>query len=345
LNSRRQAFDFCPGLVIAIPATWITGKAGFMPEVASHNPALPRVAFVGFGEAAQAFWAGWKTAAVPAARAFDIATEIASRQPDKLNDYRRTGMDGAATLAEALRDAEVVFSLLTADNAQAAAVAAAEALPRGALWFDCNSCAPQTKQKSAEFIEEAGGRYVDVAVMAPVHPRLHRTPLLVSGPHCEAALSALRALGMDAQAVSDRLGTASSIKLCRSIMIKGLEALMAECVLSSRQLGVEAMVLSTLEETFPGFDWERRAAGMLERAVVHGRRRSAEMRETAAMIESRGLPGRMSYATAIWQQQIGELELQVGRSDLGANADAILTALNATGRKSRAPHDPTSSNR
>lgn len=306
-----------------------------MPEVAPHNPGLSRVAFVGFGEAAQAFWAGWKTAAVPPARAFDIATDVASRRQAKLQDYRQTGMDGVTTLAEALRDAEVVFSLVTADHAQAAAIAAAETLPRGALWLDCNSCAPQTKQKSAEFIERAGGRYVDVAVMAPVHPRLHRTPLLVSGPHCEAALSALGALGMEAQAISDRLGTASSIKLCRSIMIKGLEALTAECVLAGRQLGVEGMVLATLEETFPSFDWQRRAAGMLERVVVHGRRRSAEMRETAAMIESLGLPGRMSHATAIWQQQIGELELQVGRSDLGASADAILAALNGAGRKSR----------
>ena len=306
-----------------------------MPEVAPHNEALPRVAFVGFGEAAQAFWAGWKLAAVPPARAFDIATDMPSRRLGKLDDYRRTSMDGAETLAEALRDAEVVFSLVTADNAQAAASAAAGMLPRGALWFDCNSCAPQTKQKSSELIERAGGRYVDVAVMAPVHPRLHRTPLLVSGPHCDAALSALAALGMEADAVSDVVGTASSIKLCRSIMIKGLEALTAECVLAGRKLGVEEMVLATLEETFPGFGWQRRAAAMLERSVVHGRRRAAEMRETAAMVESLGLPGRMSHATAIWQQQIGELGLQISRDDLGARADAILAALNGTARASQ----------
>lgn len=308
-----------------------------MPGIAPHNPALPRVAFVGFGEAAQAFWQGWKSAAVPSARAFDIATDIAARRPGKLEDYLRTGMEGAATLAEALRDADVIFSLVTADQAQAAAAAAAGALPRRALWLDCNSCSPHTKQTCSEFIEGAGGRYVDVAVMAPVQPRLHRTPLLVSGPHCDAALAVLGALGMDAEAVSDRLGTASAIKLCRSIVIKGLEALTAECVLVGRQLGVEAMVLSTLEETFPGFGWQQRAAHMLERAVVHGRRRSAEMRETAAMIESLGLPGRMSHATAIWQQQIGELELQPQRGDLGASADAILAALNGAGRKSRSP--------
>jgi 3-hydroxyisobutyrate dehydrogenase-like beta-hydroxyacid dehydrogenase len=305
-----------------------------MPEVAPHNEALPRVAFIGFGEAAQAFWSGWKTAAVPPARAFDIATDVTSRRADKLKDYRRTGMQGVATLAEALRDADVMFSLVTADHAQAAAIAAAKILPRGALWLDCNSCAPQTKQKSAEFIERAGGRYVDVAVMAPVHPRLHRTPLLVSGLHCEAALAALRALGMEAQLISDRLGTASSIKLCRSIIIKGLEALTAECVLAGRQLGVETIVLSTLEETFPGFGWQRHATGMLERAAVHGRQRSAEMRETAAMIESLGLPGRMSHATATWQQEIGELELQ-SRATISARVPTR-SALNGAGRKSRA---------
>ncbi|WP_235981959.1 NAD(P)-dependent oxidoreductase [Methylobrevis albus] len=306
-----------------------------MPDVVPHDPTLPRVAFVGFGEAAQAFWTGWSRTALPAARAFDIATDLASRRTSKRDDYRRTGMDGAATLPEALRNAEVVFSLVTADQANAAAAAAAPVLPRGALWFDCNSCAPQTKQASAALIEAAGGRYVDVAVMAPVHPRLHLTPLLVSGPHGDAALAALRALGMDAEVVSDTVGTASSVKLCRSIMIKGLEALTAECLLAGRHLGVETKVLATLEDTFPGFDWTQRAAGMLERAASHGRRRSAEMRETAAMIEQLGLPGRMSHAAAIWQQQIGELELKVGRTDPGATADAILSALNGKGRKTR----------
>ncbi len=306
-----------------------------MTGTALRNSNLPPVAFVGFGEAAQAFWAGWQTRSVPPARAFDIATDTPSRGSAKLEDYRRTGIQGTPTLAEALGGAQAVFCLVTADNAKAAASAGAALLPPGALWLDCNSCAPQTKQASAEAIEAAGGRYVDVAVMAPVHPRLHRTPLLVSGPHCEAALSLLAALGMEAEAVSDQVGTASSIKLCRSIMIKGLEALTAECVLAGRHLGVEDMVLATLEETFPGFGWERRAAGMLERAVVHGRRRAAEMRETAAMVESLGLPGRMSHAAATWQQQIGELELRVGRDDLGAGADAVLSALTGAVRKAR----------
>lgn len=145
-----------------------------MPEVALHDAALPRVAFVGFGEAAEAFWMGWKTDGPPPARAFDIAIDEAPRRSGKLDDYRRTGMDGAATLAEALDGAQVVFSLVTADQAHAAALAASAVLPVGALWLDCNSCAPGTKQRNAALIEAAGGRYVDVAVMAPVHPRLHR---------------------------------------------------------------------------------------------------------------------------------------------------------------------------
>ncbi|CAG1006691.1 hypothetical protein RHIZO_03290 [Rhizobiaceae bacterium] len=182
-------------------------------------------------------------------------------------------------------------------------------------------------------MEAAGVRYVDVAVMAPVRPRLHRTPLLVSGLNSDAALLVLGRLGMAAKAVSGEVGAASSIKLCRSIMIKGLEALTAECVLAGRHLGIEDAVLATLDETFPGFGWEKRAAEMLERAIVHGRRRAAEMRESAAMIESMGLPGRMSHATAIWQQQIGELELAVDGSDLAATADAILSAFNGTRRK------------
>lgn len=165
--------------------------------------------------------------------------------------------------------------------------------------------------------------------MAPVHPALHRTPMLVSGPHAGDALAVLGGLGMEATAVAGGVGAASSIKMMRSIMIKGLEALVAECMLSARLAGVEAPVLASLDKSFPGFGWVERSAYMLERAMTHGVRRAAEMREVAATVAELGLDANMARATVAWQQALGDLRLdatQIGTS-LDARADAILAAL------------------
>jgi 3-hydroxyisobutyrate dehydrogenase-like beta-hydroxyacid dehydrogenase len=149
------------------------------------------IAFLGFGEAARAFLDGWRTIPGFAARvaAYDIKTD--SPDPEaragKRADYVAANVIGASSAPEAVAGAEAVFCVVTADQAHEAALAALPGLAKGALFFDCNSCAPQTKARSAEKVDAAGGRYIDVAVMAPVHPRLNRTPLLISGPHAKAA--------------------------------------------------------------------------------------------------------------------------------------------------------------
>ncbi len=300
-----------------------------MPDPASDN--RPSVAFIGFGEAAAAFVTGWADRTPSRLRAYDVKTDDAATREAKRADYDAAEIVGCATGVEAVSGADIVFSLVTADQAFAAAEATAAALDGPALFFDCNSCAPQTKRRSAAVIEAAGGRYVDVAVMAPVRPKLHRTPVLVSGPHMEAALEAMATLDMAAAGANGEVGVASAIKLCRSVMIKGLEALSAEFILAARSLGVEEAAVASLEASNPEFPWRERVAGSLERMTVHGLRRAAEMRETAVMIEALGLPPRMAAATAEGQQAIGDLRLAPGPQDgpqVGlAAADRLLSAL------------------
>ncbi len=228
------------------------------------------IAFVGFGEAASAFAEGWRGAGIAvSATAYDIKTDSASAaiRDAKRADYAAAGIAGAATLADALAARPLVFSLVTADQAHAAASNAAQGDLAGALFLDCNSCAPGTKRRSAQLVENAGGRYVDVAVMAPVHPRLHRTPLLVSGLHAQAAADALQGLGMAAGIVAGELGAASAIKMTRSIMIKGLEALVAECVLAGRKAGIEDAAQMRLVDQRPGQPDALVEAGEMRRGV------------------------------------------------------------------------------
>jgi 3-hydroxyisobutyrate dehydrogenase-like beta-hydroxyacid dehydrogenase len=297
------------------------------------------IAFLGFGEAARAFLDGWRLNPDFKARicAYDIKTDSPDTQvrTAKRADYAAAKVLGASTAPEAVTGAGAVFSVVTADQAHEAAIAALSGLAKDALFFDCDSCAPQTKSRTAQAVEAVGGRYVDVAVMQPVHPRLHRTPLLISGPHVEAAAQALAALGMSAKIHEGPVGAASSVKMIRSIMMKGLEALICECVLAGRKAGVIETVLDSLDDTYPGFDWRKRSAYMLERVMTHGVRRAAEMREVALTVDLLGLKGEMSRACVGWQQAIGELGLRASEAELADYAilaDRILAAPTFGGR-------------
>ncbi|PLX44192.1 MAG: 3-hydroxyisobutyrate dehydrogenase [Hyphomicrobiales bacterium] len=298
----------------------------------ADQDAITKLAFIGFGEAGQAFVQGFGRRWSGIAWAFDIKTDDtrAEVRDGKWADYRRAGVTGCVAPADALTQAEVIFSVVTADQALSAAESAARHIAPGALYFDCNSCSPGTKRRAAAAISKAGGFYVDTAVMGPVHPHLNKVPLLIAGDQTEQAVQALTALEMNGEIVDGAAGAASAIKMTRSIMMKGLEALFVECVLAGRSAGVDEVVLDSLEVTFPGFEFKTKAAYMLERVMTHGLRRAAEMREVAVTVEELGLPGRMAGASTEWQQQIGDLGLAAEGHDYRAMADALLAQL---GRK------------
>ena len=296
------------------------------------------IAFIGFGEAARAFLDGWRTVPGFAARvsAYDIKTD----SPDpkmraaKRADYAAANVIGASTAPEAVAGAAAIFSVVTADQAHEAAIAALPGVAESAFFFDCDSCAPQTKERTAKEVDAAGGRYVDAAVMAPVHPRLHRTPLLISGPHAKDAAPVLAALGMVFEIYDGPVGSSSAIKMIRSIMMKGLEALVCECVLAGVKAGVIETVLDSLDDTFPTFDWRQRSAYMLERVMTHGVRRAAEMREVAMTVDLLGLDSAMSRASVFWLQAVGDLGLRSSSeeaADYRALAERILERLDEKG--------------
>lgn len=270
-----------------------------------------RIAFIGFGEAAMAFAEQWgDEGGGPAGiAAFDIKTDTADAEA-KRADYRRHRVDGADDLAGALDGADLIMSLVTADQAVAAARAAAAALlAPGALYCDFNSIAPHSKRAAADAIGQAGGRYVDVAVMAPVRPARLAVPLLASGPHADEAARALAALGFSPRAIGGAVGDAATVKMLRSVMVKGMEALSAECFVAAEAAGVAGEVARSLADGRPGADWRERADYNLERMMVHGTRRAAEMDEVAATLEALGADPVMARATAAAQRRIGELGL------------------------------------
>jgi len=263
-----------------------------------------RMAFIGMGEAGSAFVAGFGENRCDLISAYDIKTEQSDAADGIWAQYAALGIRGCGNIEDAVVGADLVFSTVTADQAVPAARAAKDHLEPRAFWCDMNSCAPSSKRTAAEAIEAAGGRYVDVAVMAPVHPKRNMTPLLIAGPHSHEIEPILASLPMAPKVVAGEVGAASSIKMIRSVMVKGLEALTAECVLAAVAAGVEEEVLGSLMQSHPGTDWHARAAYNLERATRHGERRAAEMEEVAKTLTDLGLPDDMARATVDWQRRM-----------------------------------------
>lgn len=268
-----------------------------------------RVAIIGFGEAAQAFMggAGWSGDV----RAFDKLTDDPTSRAAKLSDYDRLGVAGTDRIGDALNGAEIVLSLVTADQAALVARAAAPHLRSGTIYCEMNSVAPETKRSGAAAIEASGGRFVDVAIMSPVNPSRLDTPLLLSGPVALEAERALRILGFaNLRAIGTRVGEASAVKMIRSVIVKGIEALTAEAMLAALEAGVVDEVLASLDASEREQPWAQRANYNLDRMITHGVRRAEEMDEVVRTLNSLGIVPHLTKQTALRQREIGRLGLQ-----------------------------------
>jgi 3-hydroxyisobutyrate dehydrogenase-like beta-hydroxyacid dehydrogenase len=229
----------------------------------------------------------------------------------------------AASAVEAVRGAQLIISAVTADQDLAAAQAVAAGIDAGAYFLDLNSCSPGQKAASAEAIEAAGGRYVEAAVMAPIDPRRIASPMLLGGPHIHAFLADADGLGFaGATAYSEIVGRAAATKLCRSVMIKGVEALLTESMLAARHYGVEDVVLASLSDLLPLPDWQVTAQYMISRSLEHGVRRAEEMREAARTVAEAGVAPVMCGAIAARQDWAAAHKAAIS-PDLQTMLDAI----------------------
>jgi len=268
-----------------------------------------RIAFIGFGEAGQTIGRGLLAQGAQLC-AYDILFDDPADQGRLRGVAESLGVAVSENHAGAVKDAGIVFLAVTASSSLGAARSCLPGLARGQLFLDINSVSPQRKIETAALIAPTGAAYVDVAVMAPVAPYDHKVPCLVGGPGAEALQPRARALGMKMEFVSPEVGQASAIKMFRSIMIKGLEALVLESMVAASEYKVEERVLASLQETFPSLDWEKLAGYMIERVVSHGKRRAAEMREVAETLRGIGLEPIMASATAARQQWLADLDVK-----------------------------------
>ena len=260
--------------------------------------AFKTIAVMGFGEAGGILGAELAKQGA-AVRTYDIMLgDRAGREPMR-KKAAAAGVAAAVSHAAAVRGADLVISAVTAASAVDVAKTVAPHLAKGQVYLDINSISPEAKRANARKVEAAGADYVEAAVMAAVPPKRLKVPMLLGGPRAAEISAALNAMGFDTTAAADTIGVASAIKMCRSVMIKGLEALTVECMMGARRYGAENEVLASLHGTFPSMGWNADLPNyLISRIAEHGRRRAAEMREVAATLTDGGIKPRMASSTA-----------------------------------------------
>ena len=264
-----------------------------------------RIALIGFGEVGTLFAKELIASGRHSVSTYDILFE--SAQGNELKDKARgLKAEPCPSASAASKDALVVISAVTATSARDVAEQAGGYLKPGQFFLDINSVSPETKRADEKDIARSGAAYVEAAVMAPVAPYGIKVPMLLGGKRAGELAALLNPSGMKMRAVSEQVGQASAIKMCRSVFIKGIEALAVEGFLAARRYGVEDRVIASLDETFPSLNWENQAGYLISRVMQHGRRRAAEMRESAETVANAGIEPLMTEATSRRQDWLAD---------------------------------------
>ena len=266
----------------------------------------PRLCFIGFGEAGQAIASGLREAGVEHIAAWDILF-AGDRGTALKHAGEQIGARLAPSAADAVADSDIIVSAVTPASSLDAATSVAPHISGNPYFLDVNSVSPGRKKEAARILGEAA-RYVDVAILAPIHPKRHQTPLLLAGPHAAAVMPLLiDELDMRGAIASDQVGAAAALKMIRSVMIKGIEALTAECFLAAQRAGIAPEVATSLRNNYPSLDWDKVISYNLERMASHGIRRAEEMEQVAATLRELGIEPRMTEAIVARQREMGEL--------------------------------------
>ena len=265
---------------------------------------IRRIAIIGFGEAGSILGADLAAGGCDVAT-YDILFDVPASREGMRARAAGVNVRAADTLADAVTGAQLVISAVTAASSGDVAALAAKSMRSGQIFLDINSVSPAKKQSSCTTLEVCGADYVEAAVMAPVPPQRLRVPMLLGGRRAMDVASALNPLGMSTKAIATAIGVASAVKMCRSVVIKGIEALALESMRAARQFGAEEQVLASLNQTYPGIGWDRDLPDyLISRVAEHGRRRAAEMREVARTLEDAGIAPTMAAAIAECEDQL-----------------------------------------
>lgn len=260
---------------------------------------------IGIGEAGAAIAHGLR-------REHDIEVlgfDVRANQVEVRDRARRSGLRLVTDLGQLADSAETLVCLTSAKVALSAAESVAPHLRARHCYSDWNSASPQLMEEISAVIAPTGATFVDGAVMSAVPPHEHRVPVLLSGDGATEMAAGLDWLGMRLEVIGQQPGQASAVKMFRSLLVKGLEALLLECTVGAHAYGATSHVLASMNGSLPTDDWQELASYLLERTMAHGERRAEELRQVASTLDGLGIEPLLASAGAHRLQWFVDLEV------------------------------------
>ncbi|MFP6712750.1 MAG: DUF1932 domain-containing protein [Rhodospirillales bacterium] len=285
---------------------------------------MTKIAFIGFGEAAGLLTDGLTQAGADVAATYDILID----NPEKTEAHKAKadskGVAAAANAEQAVAEADIIISAVVSKEILVAAKNVAAYLKAGQIYMDINSASPTAKREAAEIIEASGADFVEAAVMDLVPPHGHKVPMLLAGSKAAELADTLSSYGMNVKAIGEKIGNASSVKMVRSVFMKGFSAILLESLIAARKLNAEDAVLESLQITYPEFNWKEFASTSMSRLIKHAKRQSEEMHSVAVTLEELGIEPITANATGARLGWLADMELDEFLDELPDNYGKFL---------------------
>jgi 3-hydroxyisobutyrate dehydrogenase-like beta-hydroxyacid dehydrogenase len=282
------------------------------------------ISIIGFGEVGQTLAEDLLSLGVEKIKVWDISFSDPSSIPS--NAANRFDVEQATSAENLIADASIVISAVTAEQTLNAVKSCFPAMEKNSYYMDVNSASPEEKKRAAEIINGTGAKYIEASIMSPIFPKRIKAPILLSGKFADEFVNIAYEVGFTgAKSCSDKYGVASATKMCRSVIVKGVESLLSESLLTARHYGVEDSVLKSLGDLFPGPDWGKIAPYMISRSLMHGKRRAEEMREVMKTVADAGVEPIMSEACSKRQDWASIQKTTPNQDNLCEILDSILS--------------------
>ncbi|MCE4225286.1 NAD(P)-dependent oxidoreductase [Methylobacterium sp. C25] len=269
-------------------------------------PHVLRLGLVGYGEIGSTLGRGLRAAGLQAVTAYDkyafdgpYAALIQSRAQE-------VGVTLARSNEELAEAADMIVSVTPGSASLESAAAFAGCLDGRHSFVDLASATPTIKLGVAERLA-AGGALLGDGAIEGTPKSGHALPILVSGPSGERMRDALTPYGMQIRFVGDRLGTSSGIKILRSVLIKGIEALTDEMMPAARHYGIDEAVLASACKTL-GRPWIETVESLIPSGTIHAKRRAEELEMSADAVAEAGIDPIMARAIVArlrWKEGLG----------------------------------------
>lgn len=251
-----------------------------------HTPL--RITIAGFGEVGRAYVSGLAAQGIhakvfhpsPSSHTIELAAQV--------------GVSIVTEASEAYASCDLALSVVPGNEALDVVTKAAPWLPRNALIADLTSAAPDSIRTAALFF--APDVYVDGAILGAVSIHGHRTPLLASGRGASRLQSMLAPLGFPVDVMAGSLpGDATTLKLVRSVLTKGLDAVILECLLVAEAAGLREALIDRLGD-LDRSNFSELMAMFVRTHAPHALRRLHEMGAAADALSGLGVPLIMTSA-------------------------------------------------